>query len=150
MSLITLYRPVGLKELELIADADWCAFPPRLDWQPLFYPVLNLQYACQIAKEWNTEDAFSGHCGVVTSFDVDETYLQQFQVENVGAEIHNELWVPAEELVNFNRHIIGKIKIVDAFFGAAFSMPESNVVKKDLEKFLDNNNKRITNENINS
>jgi len=47
----TLYRPVGIKELELIERLDWKAFPPRLDWQPIFYPVLNQPYAEQIARE---------------------------------------------------------------------------------------------------
>ncbi|MDQ3711150.1 MAG: hypothetical protein M3388_02900 [Acidobacteriota bacterium] len=36
-----LYRPVGLKELELIYDSGFSEFPPRLPHQPFFYPVLN-------------------------------------------------------------------------------------------------------------
>jgi hypothetical protein len=40
-----LYRPVGLKELELIAQADFERFPPRLPEQPIFYPVLSLYFA---------------------------------------------------------------------------------------------------------
>lgn len=44
-----LYRPVGLKEMELIAESGFKKFPPRLMWQPIFYPVLNEQYASQIA-----------------------------------------------------------------------------------------------------
>ena len=58
-----MYRPVGLKELELIMASAFEAFPPRLEWQPIFYPVLNQAYAEQIALEWNTVDAFSGFCG---------------------------------------------------------------------------------------
>jgi hypothetical protein len=46
----TLYRPVGRKELELIASSGFRAFPPRLPAQPLFYPVLNEEYAVQIAR----------------------------------------------------------------------------------------------------
>jgi hypothetical protein len=33
-------------------------------------------------------------------------------VQTVGASYHQELWIPAEELENFNRHIIGKIHII--------------------------------------
>lgn len=66
MKTVTLYRPVGVKEMELIIGRDWRAFPPRLEWQPIFYPVLNQQYAEQIAGEWNTNDAFSGYCGIVS------------------------------------------------------------------------------------
>ena len=50
----TLFRPVGQRELELIAEASYRAFPPRLPGQPIFYPVLNEEYATQIARDWNT------------------------------------------------------------------------------------------------
>ena len=49
----TLYRPVGPAELALIEAAGWRAFPPRLPEQPIFYPVLNEEYARQIARQWN-------------------------------------------------------------------------------------------------
>ena len=61
-----LYRPVGLQELRLIADADYRAFPPRLPEQPIFYPVLNIEYARQIARDWNTKS--SSFVGFVTRF----------------------------------------------------------------------------------
>lgn len=111
----TLYRPVGQPELDLIIAADYRAFPPRLEWQPIFYPVLDKEYACQIAKEWNTRDDTNGNVGYVTRFDVDQTYLEQFTIQNVGAHHHNELWIPSEELDNFNRHIIGKIEVIETF-----------------------------------
>ncbi len=76
MKTTKLYRPVGLKEMELITESDFKSFPPRLDWQPIFYPVMNQEYAEQIAKEWNTPDEFSGYCGIVTAFDVNSDYLQ--------------------------------------------------------------------------
>lgn len=44
-----LYRPVGLFELRLIQASDFTGFPPRLPEQPIFYPVLNRDYAEQIA-----------------------------------------------------------------------------------------------------
>ena len=44
----TLYRPIGIKELQLLIDLDFKAFPPRLEWQPIFYPVMNQEYAEQI------------------------------------------------------------------------------------------------------
>jgi hypothetical protein len=131
----TLYRPVGIKELELIADADWKEFPPRLEWQPIFYPVLNQAYAEQIAKEWNTEDSFSGYCGIVTRFAIQKEQFLQYKTENVGAEMHNELWVPAEMLSAFNQSIVGRIEVVNVFFGNEFLLPEHNVVREKLLKF---------------
>lgn len=115
MKTVTLYRPTGIKELELIAASGWKAFPPRLDWQPIFYPVLNQIYAAQIAKEWNTEDAFSGYCGIVTRFAIAEEHFLTYKTENVGGVLHNELWVPSEALDLFNRNIRGTIEVVEVF-----------------------------------
>lgn len=142
MKIVTLYRPVGLKELELIRQSGWTKFPPRLEWQPIFYPVLNQPYADQIALQWNTRDAFSGYCGVTTAFDVNEAHYFKYAVQNVGGAIHNELWVPAEELEEFNRNIIGPIRIVDAFFGEGYTPPRNSDLAKLLQKFRDNERKR--------
>lgn len=115
MKKVTLYRPVGQTELELIIASGKKKFPPRLAWQPIFYPVLNQQYAEQIALEWNTEDEFSGFAGHVLAFDLPEEYTQQFPVQNVGGDIHNELWVLAEQLEEFNDKIIGEIRLIKSF-----------------------------------
>ncbi len=42
---MSLSHPVDLEELLLIGDAEMRAFPPRLPEQPIFYPVLNEEYA---------------------------------------------------------------------------------------------------------
>lgn len=115
MKTITLYRPVGQLELDLIKALDFRAFPPRLEWQPIFYPVLDKDYACQIAREWNTKDEANGNVGYVTRFEVNKAYADQFEVQNVGGHNHNELWVPAEELETFNEHIIGEIEVIETF-----------------------------------
>lgn len=112
------YRPVGLKELELIAQAEFKAFPPRLPEQPIFYPVLNFEYAEQIARDWNTKS--NSFAGFVTKFEVGNDYVKKFDVQKVGSSIHQELWVPAEELAEFNRHIIGKITVEAAYYGEKF------------------------------
>ncbi|MEP0266394.1 ADP-ribosylation/crystallin J1 [Dokdonia sp.] len=125
----TLYRPVGLKELELIEASNFTKFPPRLLWQPIFYPVLNEAYAIEIATKWNLDDEGSGYSGFVTAFDVDADYITNFKVENVGGPIHNELWIPAEELEIFNAHIIGEIKIIKMYLGSQFQYPENEMLK---------------------
>lgn len=112
---MTLYRPVGHFELELIRQLDFKSFPPRLEIQPIFYPVLNEEYAIYIAKEWNTTDKASGYIGYVTRFEVDDEYVSKFEVQVVGARIHEELWVPAEELDEFNSHILGEIEVIHVF-----------------------------------
>jgi len=114
-----LYRPVGLNELKLIAELGYKAFPPRLPEQPIFYPVLNFAYAEQIAQGWNTKR--SPFAGFVTKFEVDDEYVQKFDVQVVGNQMHQELWVPAEELDEFNRHIIGTITVEAAYYGEQFA-----------------------------
>ena len=108
----TLYRPVGPKELELIEQSGWTKFPPRLAEQPIFYPVMNEEYAIQIARDWNV--AASGS-GFVTKFLVKSDYLSKFEIQNVGGQIHNELWIPAQELEEFNSNIVGKIEVTKSF-----------------------------------
>jgi hypothetical protein len=110
-----LYRPVGPKELELIEASGWKAFPPRLFWQPIFYPVMNEEYAIQIARDWNVKASGSGY---VTRFAVRTEYVQKFEVQNVGGFMHNELWVPAEELEEFNQNIVGLIEVTQSFYPA--------------------------------
>lgn len=107
-----LYRPVGPKELELIASSGFREFPPRLPDQPIFYPVLNEEYAFQIARDWNVKASGSGY---VTRFAVRSAFLARYPVQKVGSSIHQELWVPAEELAEFNRNIVGKIEVIAEF-----------------------------------
>jgi hypothetical protein len=114
---ITLYRPVGQKELDLIRETGFHEFPPRLEWQPIFYPVLNEAYAIRIAKEWNTKDAASGYVGYVTRFEVRADYLSQFTVQEVGSTELQEYWIPAEGLAEFNRNIVGLIEVIREYRG---------------------------------
>jgi hypothetical protein len=109
----TLFRPVGRKELALIEQSGWKKFPPRLPEQPIFYPVMNEEYAIQIARDWNVPASGSGF---VTKFSVRKSYLEKFDIQNVGGPIHNELWVPAEELDEFNDNIVGPIEVTQHFF----------------------------------
>ena len=110
-----LYRPVGEKELALIVESGYSEFPPRLSEQPVFYPVLNRKYAEEIAGKWNTRDKNSGYKGYVTEFEVDDDYISRYEVHTVGKSYHQELWIPAEELAEFNSHITGKIRVIAEF-----------------------------------
>lgn len=124
-----LYRPVGTKELELIIKSDYTKYPSRLPDQPIFYPVLNETYAAEIASKWNVKYN-QDHKGYVTRFEIDEEYCRQFEVHTVGNSYHQELWIPAEELETFNRHIIGKIRVIREFPEGKRDWPMG---KKNLE-----------------
>jgi hypothetical protein len=109
---VLLYRPVGPQELALIEASEWRAFPPRLPEQPIFYPVTNEAYASQIARDWNVK---ASGAGFVTKFAVRADFLARYKIEQVGGAEHTELWVPAEELDEFNQNIIGLIEVVAEF-----------------------------------
>ena len=112
-----LYRPVGQKELDLIRESNFTAFPPRLPEQPIFYPVLNEQYATQIAQDWNAK-LNEDRVGYVTRFHVNSEYLQRYEVQTVGGSEHQEYWIPAEELAEFNRNIVGPIEVIAEYRNA--------------------------------
>jgi hypothetical protein len=113
-----LYRPIGHRELEALYDLGMRAFPPRLPDQPIFYPVLNAGYAREIAEGWNTKsDTFAGY---ITRFSVENEYVARFERHVVGAARHEELWLPAEGLEEFNGHLVGHIEVIAAYFGDGF------------------------------
>lgn len=76
---ITLYRPVGPKELALIA------------------------------RDWNVRDSGAGY---VTRFAVRCEFVARYAVQTVGATVHQELWIPAEDLAGMNCNIVGVIEVI--------------------------------------
>jgi hypothetical protein len=117
--LTTLFRPVGQAELDLVAASGFRRFPPRLAAQPIFYPVLTEAYAVEIARDWNTRDEASGFVGYVLQFRVDSEFFTRYPERIAGAARHRELWVPSEELEEFNLHIRGPIEVVAEFHDRA-------------------------------
>lgn len=113
-----LYRPVGLQELELIYESGMKSFPARLPQQPIFYPVLQVEYARQIASDWNVKNGQLA--GYVTQFKVEDEYIDRFEEHIVGGSQYQEFWIPAEEVEELNRHIGGHIQVLEAHFGRAF------------------------------
>ena len=109
---ITLWRPVGPKELELIRDSGMRAFPPRLPDQPIFYPVLSEEYAVKIARDWNVP---ASGAGFVTRFQVKRSFLARYDVQEAGGRSHLEYWIPAEEMAAFNDAIVGLIEVIRSF-----------------------------------
>jgi hypothetical protein len=106
---MALWRPVGQTELDLIAATGWARFPRRLVGQPIFYPVLNEAYATKIARDWNTKDPASGYVGYVLRFEVELGFAGRYEPQRVGGAGVDELWVPADELEEFNDNIVGPI-----------------------------------------
>ena len=109
---ITLWRPVGPAELDLIRSAAMRAFPPRLPEQPIFYPVTTEEYAIKIARDWNVPASGSGY---VTRFRVRRDFLDRYAVQDAGGRAHREYWIPAEELADFNAAIVGETEVTAEF-----------------------------------
>jgi hypothetical protein len=113
-----LYRPMDIEELQAVYETGMRKFPQRRPEQPIFYPVLTLDYAVEIAERWNTKT--SSASGYVAKFNVNDSYASNFETHQVGDSHHVELWIPAEELSNFNEHILPPILVVSAHFGNNF------------------------------
>lgn len=107
-----LYRPVGPKELELIRASGFRRFPPRLPEQPIFYPVVQVEYARKIARDWNVK---ADGAGYVTRFAVRPEYLGRHKEQQAGGLQHTEYWIPAEDLEEFNDNIVGRIEVIEGF-----------------------------------
>jgi len=109
-----LFRPVGLHELALIWTKE-CESSPTIATPAIFYPVANAEYARQIARDWNVGDEKSGFAGFVTAFELNRSYLSNFEPHTVGSSQHVEYWIPAETLSSFNDAIRGLICLETAF-----------------------------------
>lgn len=112
MDTVTLWRPTGPKELALVEASGWRAWPPRLPDQPIFYPVLDEDYAVRIARDWNVKASGAGY---VTRFQVTKEFLDAYDVQQVGGETILEYWIPAEDLERLNASIVGLIEVVAEF-----------------------------------
>ncbi len=109
---LTLYRPVGPEEMDMIRQSGFMAFPPRLPEQPIFYPVLTEAYAVKIARDWNVPASGAGY---VTRFAVLSAFLNALEVQNAGGIAHQEYWIPATSLPAFNAAIVGRIEVIAEF-----------------------------------
>lgn len=112
MQTVTLYRPTGPQELALVEQSGFKRWPPRLPEQPIFYPVTNEAYARQIATQWNVRDSKVGY---VTRFEVAKSFMDHYQVQQVGGDMHTEWWIPAEELEAMNDQIVGLIEVIGEY-----------------------------------
>jgi hypothetical protein len=75
---------------------------------------LNEEYAIQIARDWNAQNPTIGE-EYVTRFSVRGSYLAKFPMRTVGGSIHQEYWIPADELAEFNANIAGRIEVTQEF-----------------------------------
>jgi hypothetical protein len=41
--------------------------------------------------------------------------LRRYPVQQVGARVHTEYWIPAKDLAEMNRNIVGLIEVIASF-----------------------------------
>lgn len=105
---VVMYRPCGEKELNLVVESGFKEWPKRLPDQPIFYPVTNEKYAVEISQ-WNVKHYGKGF---VTKFSVKKSFVEKFEIKIVGKSHHTEWWIPADQLTELNKNIVGYIEII--------------------------------------
>lgn len=109
---VVMYRPTGPEEYQLVADSDFTKWPPRLEGQPIFYPVTNETYAREITEQWNIRDSGVGY---FFRFLVRRSFADAYSLEKVGGTDHTEWWIPADKMNELNDSIVGKIEMVGRY-----------------------------------
>lgn len=103
-------RP-GKRSGDLVLASGCTQWPRRLPDQDIFYPVTNEAYA-RALTQWNVMDFGVGYA---TRFFVAKEFMDQYPIRCVGGQDHTQWWVPAEDLPQLNKNIIGKIEIISEF-----------------------------------
>jgi len=62
-----------------------------------------------IARDWNVP---ASGVGYVTRFHVRRSFLDRYDVHQVGGRDILEYWIPAEDLPEFNDNLVGPIELV--------------------------------------
>ena len=118
MNTVILYRPIDSKEFTLIEASGWRQFTlPRLLAELILTP--DEECAIRLAREWEVVRG----AGFVTRFVAGAEFVSRYPVRTFGARTdgprylptYEEIWVPREELAEFNRHIVGKIEVIHMF-----------------------------------
>ncbi len=79
-----------------------------------FYQRLNAHFTAArqnvaAVKPWNTkEEPFVGY---VIEMEILDEYGARFTPQTVGSAIHRELWVPSEELAEFNNQLTKPVSV---------------------------------------
>jgi hypothetical protein len=108
-----LYRPLGRRELELIREGGFRAFPPLPPGQSIFKAALTRDYAAEVARNWSAKEKTPAYSDVyVVRFEVDSAYLSRYSPHQVAGSRHREYSIPADGLNEFNGHIRGLIELV--------------------------------------
>ena len=65
-----------------------------------------------IARDWNVRQSGAGY---VTRFQVRRSFLDNYEIHQVGGQTILEYWIPAEDLDALNANLVGKIEVTAEF-----------------------------------
>ena len=105
---VTLWRPTGPKELELVAASGYRRWPPRLPEQP-FLPDSQRGLRTEDRARLDVRDSGVGY---VMKFSVRRDFLDGYEVRQVGGRTILEYWIPAGDLEAFNYNLVGRIEVI--------------------------------------
>ncbi|MFG1757852.1 PWWP domain-containing protein [Micromonospora echinofusca] len=106
-----LWRPMGQQERNLVRETGWRRWPALPPDRTHFFPILSEDFAIRAARDW---DLF-GSVRCVARFHVETGFLGRYSTRSFGGSAAPMLWVPAEELDEFNAHLVGPIEVTHEF-----------------------------------
>ncbi|HWS36466.1 MAG TPA: ADP-ribosylation/crystallin J1 [Actinoplanes sp.] len=104
-----LWRPAGPRELDLIRASGWRRWPPVPLERLYFYPILSESFAVTGAQHWTSSDSGVRY---VLRIHVETDFVGRYSTRSFGGSAAPMLWVPAEDMDEFNAHVVGLIEVV--------------------------------------
>ena len=108
---VIVFRPIGPEELKLLEANGWRRWLARLPHQPIFYPMTNEEYA----RDRIEVERRGVRTVYVARFRVRRSFMDRYEIPQVGASHHAEWWIPAEDLDDLNDNIVGTIELIARF-----------------------------------
>jgi hypothetical protein len=109
---VTMYRPIGPLELQLVSESGFRRWPPRIPEQPIFYAITNERHAIEIATRWNVKDSGIGY---IAKFAVRSEFVERYVIQEIGEAHQAEWWIPEEDLEELNDNIVGLIEVIGEY-----------------------------------
>lgn len=105
----TLWHPAGPDEIDHIRASGWRQWPPVPHERLYFYPILNESFAISGARHWNS---LGTGVKYVLRLYTETDFIRRYSTRSFGGSAAPMLWVPVEDMHEFNAHIVGLIEVV--------------------------------------
>jgi hypothetical protein len=114
---VILYYSMDQRECERLDHLRRSAVPARPPEDPILYLALTEQHAAEVAAKWDA--ARNGSTvGYVGRLKVAKSFLDRYEVHSVGGSRYREYWIPAEDIDELNRGLLGPIEVIGEYRAA--------------------------------